>query len=334
SYALGEGESRVVALSFAPTSQGPFSCDVVTGCDDDVLAIGTGYSLVSCSLSTTSLDFGTISTGSTKDLSFTIKNTGTQTVSGSALEFCGEYSIISGSGAFSLTAGQSRTVTVRFAPTAAGTFNCSINLGTDCGAVSMTGEAELGPVCNLSATSRNFGNVAPTKTADQSFTITNTGGGTLTGSVSISGSFFSIVSGGGSYSLGANQSRTVTVRFSPSATTCGVRNGTVTTGGGCSSVSLSGNARETWNNYVKATLGAGGQNCVQCHSSGSGIGDFTNINDVKAAANFTTPTASALLREPAPNGVSHSGGDFPCFQISSGECYQRVLCWIQQGAPQ
>ncbi len=336
SYALGEGESRLVVLSFAPTSQGPFSCDVTTGCEDDVQAIGTGYSLVSCSLSTTSLGYGTISTGSTKDLSFTIKNTGAQTISGSALEFCNEYSITSGSGAFSLTTGQSRTVTVRFSPTNAGTFNCSINLGTDCGAVSMTGVAELGPVCDLSATSRNFGNVAPTKTADQSFSITNTGGGTLTGSVSISGSFFSIVSGGGSYSLGANQSRTVTVRFSPSATTCGVRTGTVTTGGSCQSVSLSGNARETWNNYVKATLGPtpGGLGCTDCHSSGSGIGDFTNINDVKANVNLGTPTASKLLRFPAPNGDAHSGGDFACFTISSGECYQRVLCWIQAGAPQ
>lgn len=334
-YSLGEGESRVVRLSFTPASPGAFSCDVMTGCADIVQAIGTGYSLVSCSLTTTSMDFGTISTGSTKDLSFTIKNTGTQTISGSALEFCAEYSIISGSGAFSLTSGQSRTVTVRFSPTSAGTFNCSINLGADCGTVSMTGEAELGPVCNLSATSRNFGNVAPTKASDQNFTITNTGGGTLSGSVSISGSFFSIVSGGGSYSLGANQSRNVDVRFSPSSTTCGLQTGTVSTGTGCSSVALSGNAAETWNNYVQATLGAGGEDCVACHSAGSGIGDFTNITDVRATTNPpSTASSSKLLRIPAPNGDAHSGGDFACFQITSGECYQRVLCWIEQGTLQ
>jgi hypothetical protein len=58
--------------------------------------------------------------GSSKDKSFTVKNSGGGVLAGSATTKA-PYSIVSG-GTYNLSAGQSQTVTVRFAPTAVGTF--------------------------------------------------------------------------------------------------------------------------------------------------------------------------------------------------------------------
>jgi hypothetical protein len=63
-------------------------------------------------------DFGTVTVGSSADRTFVVKNAGTGTLTGEA-KTAAPFSIASG-GAYSLTAGQTQTVTVRFSPTAAG----------------------------------------------------------------------------------------------------------------------------------------------------------------------------------------------------------------------
>ena len=74
---------------------------------------------------------------------------------------------------------------------------------------------------------------------DTTFTITNIGGGTLDGVVSETCDHYSIVSGGGAYSLGAGEFVTVTVRFEP--TSAGTHNCTIETGTAlCEDVSCTG----------------------------------------------------------------------------------------------
>ena len=68
----------------------------------------------------TTRDFGNVSVGGSADASFVVENTGTGTLTGQATT-AAPYSIVAG-GAYSLTAGQTQTVTVRFSPTAAQTF--------------------------------------------------------------------------------------------------------------------------------------------------------------------------------------------------------------------
>ena len=64
----------------------------------------------------------------------------------------------------------------------------------------------------------NFGNVNVGQTLDQTVTITNQGSsGTLTGNVGALSFPFSVVSGGGAFSLTPGQSQSVVVRFSPTA---------------------------------------------------------------------------------------------------------------------
>ena len=69
------------------------------------------------------------------------------------------------------------------------------------------------PVVSVSPGSINFGAVPVGVTSNLSFTVQNAGGGMLAGTASV-GAPFRITSGG-NYSLGANQSQTVTVVFAP-----------------------------------------------------------------------------------------------------------------------
>ena len=99
------------------------------------------------------------------------------------------------------------------------------------------GSLSTNPVIWLSPTSLTFGSISTNTTSALTFTVQNTGGGTLAGTATVSAPF-SIVSGG-SYSLGANQSQTVTVRFSPKVV--GSVTNTVTfTGAGGKVASVSG----------------------------------------------------------------------------------------------
>jgi hypothetical protein len=70
------------------------------------------------------------------------------------------------------------------------------------------------PVCSLDVQSLSFGAVNVGEILDLNFKLKNTGGGTLAGTVSEACADFSIV-GNASYSLGAGDSATFTVRFFP-----------------------------------------------------------------------------------------------------------------------
>jgi Concanavalin A-like lectin/glucanases superfamily/Bacterial Ig domain len=99
------------------------------------------------------------------------------------------------------------------------------------------GGVNTNPVMVVSPSSRDFASVTVGATSDLTLTVQNSGGSTLSGTASVPVPF-SIVAGG-TYSLGASQSQTVTVRFSPSAV--GNTNGTVTfTGAGGANATVSG----------------------------------------------------------------------------------------------
>jgi len=210
---------------------------------------------ITCAVNPTTLDFGEVCVGEYQDQSFTITNVGSGTMTGTVSESCSHFSIISGGGAYSLTAGQSVTVVVRFQPTSSGYKTCSIATGTYCSNVSCAGTGAA-PVCSVTPTSLAFGTVCTGEYLDKTFTIENTGGCVLSGSVSESCAYYSIVSGGGSYSLTTGQTRTVTVRYAP--TTTGSHNCTIETGAAiCSDVSCTGNGYELSAPTLACTPGQG-----------------------------------------------------------------------------
>ena len=86
------------------------------------------------------------------------------------------------------------------------------------------------PVISVTPNSHDYGSVEVGQYLDKTFTVKNIGGGTLSGSASVS-SPFSIVFGG-SYNLNSGQSQIVTVRFTPTAAQYYSRNVSFTGGGG------------------------------------------------------------------------------------------------------
>ncbi|UCH83038.1 MAG: choice-of-anchor D domain-containing protein, partial [Candidatus Latescibacterota bacterium] len=209
SYSLGAGQSRVVTVRFEPLTPGVKPCTIETGdalCAD-VTCLGTGEAAPVCLVTPTSLDFGTVAVGSSAGDNFTIKNTGGGTLSGTVSESCADYDILSGGGPYTLAAGESLQVIVKFEPLSSGVKPCTIETGDAlCSDVTCTGTGDDPPVCSVEPTSLDFGTVAVGNSADDTFTIKNTGGGTVSGTVSESCDDYDLVSGGGPYTLAAGES--------------------------------------------------------------------------------------------------------------------------------
>ena len=109
-----------MTVRFSPTSEDFFS-DFATVTSNAgnarVTLSGTGTAPLppQCEVSPTALDFGDVESGKTKDLSFTVKNSGGGILNGDAtygleLSF---FEIVSGA-SFNLGSGQSQAVVVRF----------------------------------------------------------------------------------------------------------------------------------------------------------------------------------------------------------------------------
>jgi formylglycine-generating enzyme len=173
-----------------------------------------------CNVTPSALPFGDVAVGSSAEHSFTIQNSGQGTLSGTVAAPSPSgagFRIVSGVGAYQLAAGASRTVTVAFEPTAAGVATATIDTGSSsCADVTLQGTGTVdAQVCSVEPAALDFGEVEIGTDQSRTFSITNTGGGTLSGSVSESCDAFSLTAGGGSFSLSAGQSLSVTVRFAP-----------------------------------------------------------------------------------------------------------------------
>jgi len=241
-YSLSPGESHLVVVQFAPTSEEAKVCTIETGNSGclDVSCTGDGVT-ASCSVTPAFLDFGNVCPGGTSSQSFEICNTSsTCELTGYVSESCADFSILSGGGAYVLGPGACRTVTVQFAPTSTGTKTCTIETGnSECSDVTCTGVLGDCSDCDVSPAELLFGDVCVGESENESFTITNSGNTTLSGYVSESNTQYSIVSGGGSYDLSPGASRTVTVQFKPTST--GTKTCTIETGDSeCSDVPCRG----------------------------------------------------------------------------------------------
>jgi centrosomal CEP192-like protein/fibronectin type III domain protein/List-Bact-rpt repeat protein len=106
---------------------------------------------------TTATSFGTVTTGTTVDRAFTVQNTSTASISGTASAGA-PFSVVSG-GTLSLAPGASQVVTVRFAPTATGTFagNVNVTVSGDTLSRGLSGAATAGTPATISVTKSGTG---------------------------------------------------------------------------------------------------------------------------------------------------------------------------------
>jgi hypothetical protein len=176
----------------------------------------------------TTIDFGVVAVGRSADLDFRITNAGCESISGTVAEICADYTLVSGGGAYLLSPGEERSVTVRFAPGGCGTRGCTITTGAaGCANVSATGIGG-GTVCSLDPPSLAFGDIPVGGSATRQFSIRNDGCTIISGAVSAACVDYTIAAGGGGFELAPGESHDVTVRFSP--TGCGSRPCTIATG--------------------------------------------------------------------------------------------------------
>ena len=237
-YSLTAGQSNAFTVRFSPAAAGAFACTLsVAGCQ--VICTGTGVAqTIPCVLSTTTLDFGDVTLGQNVDLTFTLTNQGTSTLSGWVDSSCPDFNP-QGDVLYNLAPGEVATILVRFTPTQTGLQSCTISTGAPgCPSVSVSGTGvTLNPACNLSTNGLLFPQVAVGDRADATFELTNTGTTTLAGTVTESCPEFSIP-GQASYSLAPGASQSFIVRFSPSAV--GDQTCRVGVGPGCPPVSCWG----------------------------------------------------------------------------------------------
>jgi len=184
-------------------------------------------------VSPSALDFSGVNVGSSKDLSFTVQNTGGGTLTGSA-STSAPFSIV-GDNSFSLAGGQSKTITVRFSPTSATTFNGNVSVTSNGGNASVmltgTGTAATSPAVGISSNNLIYGEQrVGTSSTSKRVTITNTGSanlilGTLTITGTASGDFLLITDSCTGLVLSPKTTCTFDVTFLPTAV--GTRSGNV-----------------------------------------------------------------------------------------------------------
>lgn len=243
-YSLAPFESLMVTVRFTPSYVGAQNCWVNTGdamCAD-VLCTGTGLEPPpACSVDPDTVDFGTLAVGNFKTMSFNITNTGYGMLTGTVSETHDLFAIIS-TASYALQHGQTHVVNVAFVAGYEGTFECVVETGNSlCQDVLCKATAGTPAVCVVEPDTLSFGLVAVDDSKDQSFFVTNTGGGLLAGTVSDTCSYFDVVSGAGPYSLAGGDTLHVVVRYSPKSageSACFVETGL----GGCADVFCRGSA--------------------------------------------------------------------------------------------
>jgi hypothetical protein len=234
-FSLAPGQSIRVTVRFSPMAAGASSATLVITHNAtnqtspaNVPLNGTGIvGVINLSVDPPSVDFGSVILGQLSDQKITITNQPSSTgiLTGNVGLLSVPFILASGWGNFSLAPGQSMSVTVRYFPMTVGPASDNllishnaINVGSPL-AVPLAGNGVSPPTVidvSLNPSSVNFGEVTVGESADQTIAITNSpdSNGKLTGSVGTLPAPFSVVTGGGVFSLSPSQTQTVTVRLS------------------------------------------------------------------------------------------------------------------------
>jgi hypothetical protein len=235
---LAAGSQCTITVTFAPTAPGTRAglltiTDNALSSPQTVSLTGTGVAKPVAVVSTSSLAFGNqrVNTTSSSQI-LTLSNSGNAPLAITSLDTTGDFSMTNNCPA-SLAVGSNCTISVSFAPAAAGIVVGAVNITDNAvdspQSVALTGTGTA-PAASWSASNLTFaGQMVGTSSGAQSLGLSNPGnavltisGATLTGS---NRADFSLVNGCGG-SLNPGQSCTMNMTFNPSA--AGIRNAVVT----------------------------------------------------------------------------------------------------------
>src|SRR5580698_987741 len=253
------------------------------------------------SAGSTSVTFGSVAVGGSATQTVTVTNTGTATVNISQATVTGSgFSVTGGNPSASLGVGQSSTVTVQFAPTAAGNASGALTVISDASnsplMVSLSGTATQAGL-SISPTSLTFSNAQMNQTSSQNVTLTNTGNSNVTINLAqLSGNEFGMNGLSLPKTISASQSMTFAVTFTP--TQAGAATGSITlkdnAPGSQQTITLAGNA-VSQTSTLRANPGSVAFGTVAVSSKGQQTVTLTNSG-----------TASTTVSQIAASGAGFS----------------------------
>lgn len=179
-------------------------------------------------LNPTSLNFGTVSVGSSETLDVSVTNNAGSPVTFTGVTLSGDYSSSRGTcpaNGATLAGGSSCTLSVIFTPTATGTRSGTLSLLNDATqvplTVSLTGSAVTGSL-KVTPGALSFSSIDVGATASLTLTLLNTGAASVSGITNaisgVNAGDFAVTAPCSTTSLAPNQGCTETVTFTPAAT--------------------------------------------------------------------------------------------------------------------
>ncbi len=235
---IAAGQSAQAVVTFSPTTAGSAAGSVSITSNDptnptfNVSLTGTGSTSTSGQLSASpaSLSFGTVATGSTANHQILVTNTGNAAVAISSVSASGTGFSVSGvTPPATVNPSQAVTLTVKFAPSAAGSATGSVSIVSNATnsplTIPLSGTGSQAGL-TISPASFNFGSVVDGQTKSQSFTVTNTGTASLTlAQLSVTGTAYSVSGLATPATITPGGTTTFSVLFAP--TTAGSLAGSV-----------------------------------------------------------------------------------------------------------
>ena len=326
SSTLLPGANCTVSLTFSPLDAQVYTSFI------DIISSNTSAKVINLSgegagqavanlvaASGSSSNFGSVNVGSNKAETFIFSNTGNITdkgvyasLIGSNLSFSANSCGVAGS-AINLAAGANCSMTVVYAPTAAGALSGGLSINstaTGQKTLSFTGSA-IDAVLDLSSSALNYGSVNIGSSSTKSFLILNTGAAALTFNsapslrAGSSAAFGGLTSSCGA-SLDAGQNCSVSVVFSPTSST--TSNGTidVATSVGSRSVSLTGVGAGATLNLTPASGSSNSYGVVEVSKTKANTFTFTNTGTVAATGVYASVSGAELSITSNTCGVSAS----------------------------
>jgi hypothetical protein len=294
---LVAGQSANFTAVFTPTATGvdSGSISIASSASDPIVALtGTGTQ-GALSANPSTVNFGSLLDGSTGSVPITLTNSGTASVTISAASASGAGFSISGlTVPVTINAGQTASVTAKFAPTTAGTATGSISITSNVPgsplAVALNGTGTAAqPQLTISPTSLSFGNVNVGGSSPQTVTLTNPGNATLTiSAASASGAGFSMSGLALPANINAGANTSFTAQFAPTVTGAASGSISITTNapGSPAAIALNGTGTQATLSPNPSSVNFGS---VLVGSNGSQLITLTN----SGTASVTISAASA-----------------------------------------
>ncbi len=314
---LAAGQSQSFNVTFAPQVAGTVSGSISLASDAtnptlSILLSATAVTPGSLVSNPSSLSFGNVQTGTSQTLSATLTNSGGTSVTISQASASGSGYTLSGlSLPTTLSAGQSKTFSVQFAPQTSGSVSGNVAITSDASNptlnVPLSGSGVTPGTLGASPSSLSFGTVLVGNNSSLQETLTNTGGSSVTISqANVSGSGLSV--SGVPATLAAGQSANFNVTFAPQSS------GAVT-----GSVSIVSNAS---NSTLKITLsGTGATPGILSASSQTLSFGSVQVNGSATQSETLTNTGGTTITVSQANvsggsGFSISGLNLPLTLIA------------------